>query len=125
EVGPPRRAARLGVVVGEQHALGSQLVEVRRLPGHDAAVVGADVEPADIIAHDYQNVRLLALWWLLRCFLTGLGHEDASGVAIHATAGLLGRPWIRRPGKRLRGASRGSSRRPAQSQVTGSRRVPQ
>ena len=60
EVGTAGRAARLGVVVGEEHALGGQPVEVRRPPGHDAAVVGADVEPADVVAHDEHDVRLLA-----------------------------------------------------------------
>ena len=40
-----RRAARLGVVVGEQHALLGEIVEVRRPPGHHAAMVGADVPP--------------------------------------------------------------------------------
>ena len=43
EVRPARRATRLGVVVGEQHALFGQLVEVRRPAGHHAAMVGADV----------------------------------------------------------------------------------
>ena len=60
EVRPARRAACLGVVVGEHHALCGQLVEVRRLAGHDAAVVGADVEPADVVAHDDEDVGLLA-----------------------------------------------------------------
>ena len=56
EVGAARRAARLGVVVGEHHALRGELVEVRRLAGHDAPVVGADVEPADVVAHDEEDV---------------------------------------------------------------------
>ena len=59
EVGAARRAARLGVVVGEQHALGGELVEVRRPPGHHAAVVGADVPHADVVAHDDDDVRPL------------------------------------------------------------------
>ena len=59
EVGATRRAARLGVVVGEAHAFRGELVEVRRAPGHDFLVVGADVEPADIIAHDKDDVRPL------------------------------------------------------------------
>ena len=57
----PGRAARLGVVVGEAHALGGELVEVRRPAGHDALVVGADVEPADVVAHDDDDVRTLLL----------------------------------------------------------------
>ena len=52
EVRATRRAARLGVVVGEEHAFLGELVEVRRPPGHHAAVVGADVPHADVIAHD-------------------------------------------------------------------------
>ena len=59
EVRAPGGAARLGVVVGEQHPFGGQLVEVRRPAGHDAAVVGADVEPADVVTHDEEDVRLL------------------------------------------------------------------
>ena len=59
EVGPARRAARLGVVVGEEHPLGGEPVEVRRPAGHHAPVVGADVEPADVVAHDEDDVRLL------------------------------------------------------------------
>ena len=61
EVGATRRAARLGVVVGEQHAFGGELVEVRRPAGHHAAVVGADVPDADVVAHDDDDVRLLGL----------------------------------------------------------------
>ena len=56
EVRAARRAARLGVVVGEQHAFGGELVEVRRPPGHHAAVVGADVPHADVVAHDDDDV---------------------------------------------------------------------
>ena len=58
EIGAAGGAARLGVVGVEQHALGGELVEVRRLAGHHAAVIGADVEPADIVAHDEEDVRL-------------------------------------------------------------------
>ena len=60
EVGAAGGAARFGVVVGESHALGGELVEVRRLAGHDALVIGADIEPADVVTHDDENVRLLA-----------------------------------------------------------------
>ena len=56
EVGPARRATRLGIVVGEHHALGGQLVEVRRLAGHHAPVIGADIEPADVVAHDDHDI---------------------------------------------------------------------
>jgi hypothetical protein len=59
EVRAARRAARLGVIVGEQHALGSDSIEVRRPPRHQAAVVGADVPHADVVTHDDDNVGLL------------------------------------------------------------------
>ena len=60
EVRPARRATRLGVIVGEHHAFLGHLVEVRRPPGHHAAMVGADVPHADVVAHDEEDVRLLA-----------------------------------------------------------------
>ena len=72
EVGAARRAARLGVVVGEQHAFGGELVEIRRPAGHHAAVVGADVPHADVVAHDDDDVGLLpsdGRRWLLRLLL--------------------------------------------------------
>ena len=59
EVGASRRTARLGVVVGENHAFGSDLIEVRRTPSHHAAMVSADVPHADIVAHDDDDIRLL------------------------------------------------------------------
>ena len=71
EVRAAGRATRLGVVVGEAHALGGEPVEVRRAPGHNASVVGADVEPADVVAHDEDDVRpLSARWRLLRLCLS-------------------------------------------------------
>src|SRR5262245_43123373 len=57
EVRPARRAACLGVIVREYHAFRSQLVEVWRLPGHDAAMVRADIETANIVAHYDEYVR--------------------------------------------------------------------
>jgi hypothetical protein len=66
EIGAAGRAARFSVVVGEAHAIGGELVEIRRLAGHDALVIGADVEPADIVAHDDQDVRLTPRRRLLR-----------------------------------------------------------
>ena len=66
EVRPARRATRLGVVVGEQHALLGELVEVRRPAGHHAAMVGADVPHADVVAHDDDDVRFLAAGGRLR-----------------------------------------------------------
>ena len=62
EIRAAGRAARLGVIVGEPHAFGGELVEIRRLAGHDAMVIGADVEPAHIVTHDDENVWLFSRW---------------------------------------------------------------
>ena len=64
EVGAARRAARLGVVVGEEHAFGGDLVEVRRAARHHAAVIGADIPDADVVAHDDDDVGSLLRRWL-------------------------------------------------------------
>ena len=56
EVRATRRATRLGIVVREQHAFLGDLVEVRRSARHHAAVIGADVPHADVVAHDDDDV---------------------------------------------------------------------
>ena len=61
EVRSTRRTACLGVVVGEPHAFGSHPVQIRRPARHHTLVVGADVEPADVVTHDEDDVRLLLL----------------------------------------------------------------
>jgi hypothetical protein len=61
EVGAARRAARLGVVVGEYHSFFGELIEVRGFAGHQAAVVCADVPHPDIVAHDDDDVGLFGL----------------------------------------------------------------
>ncbi len=71
EVGASRRAACLGVVVGEYHSLGGDLVEVRRAARHQAAVVGADVPHADVVAHDDDDVG-----WLRRLRAYWIGQSD-------------------------------------------------
>ena len=87
EVRATRRATRLGVVVGEQHAFLGQLVEVRRPAGHHAAVVGADVPHADVIAHDEEDVGFLAVL-APRCFaLWAASARLASGASQHRRSG--------------------------------------
>src|SRR5206468_8280563 len=66
KVRPARRATGLGVVVGEQHPFLGDLVEVRRPAGHHAAMVGADVPHADVIAHDEDDVGFVGVC-RLRC----------------------------------------------------------
>ena len=52
----------LALPVGEQCAFAGDAFNVGVEVAHHSAVVGADVEMADIIAQDDQNVRLLAGW---------------------------------------------------------------
>ena len=52
-------AALLAIPVGEQRAFFGDAVDVGRLVAHDAAVVGADVELADVVAPDDEDVGLL------------------------------------------------------------------
>ena len=49
------------VVIGEEHAFGGELVEVRRSPGHHAPVVGPDVPNANVVCHDHDDVGFLRL----------------------------------------------------------------
>ncbi|MGA9724031.1 MAG: hypothetical protein WBQ86_16345 [Candidatus Binatus sp.] len=51
----------LRVVVGEPHSVLGHLVEIGRCVVHHSLVVGADIFPADIVAHDHQNVGLRVL----------------------------------------------------------------
>jgi hypothetical protein len=57
----PGRTTRLSVVVGEPHTLRRQFIEIGGLAGHDALVVRTDIEPADIVTHDDNDV------WLFLC----------------------------------------------------------
>ena len=54
----PGGAGLLGVVVGEDRAFLGDAVDVRRAVAHHAAVVGADVPVADVVAEDDEDVRL-------------------------------------------------------------------
>ena len=57
EGGAARRAALLGVVVGEHHAFFGDAVDVRRAVTHQAERIGADIGLADIVAEDDEDVR--------------------------------------------------------------------
>ena len=59
ERGAAGGAALLAVVVGEGHALVGDAVDVGRAVAHLAAAVVADVPPADVVAPEDQDVRLL------------------------------------------------------------------
>ena len=56
----PGGATRLGVVVHEHAAFVGDAIDVRRFADHQAAVIAARLHPADVVAHDEQDVRLFA-----------------------------------------------------------------
>ena len=53
-------AALLAIPVSKNGAFLADPVDVGRAIAHNAHVVGADIEPTDVVAHDKQDVRLLA-----------------------------------------------------------------
>src|SRR5262249_46727489 len=61
ERGAAGRAALLPIPISEPRPFPRDAVNVWRLVAHDAAVVTTRVEPADVIAHDHENVGLLGL----------------------------------------------------------------
>src|SRR5262245_66168720 len=56
EGGAPGGATGLGVGVSEQYTLAGNAIDVGRAPPHHATVVRTNVEPADIVGEDRQNV---------------------------------------------------------------------
>src|SRR5215813_11119185 len=68
----PCRAALLSVVVGEHRAFLADAVDVGCLADHQAAVVDARLHPADVVAHDEEDVGLCLL--LLLLLLRGRRH---------------------------------------------------
>ena len=54
-------AALLAVEVREHRAFLGDAVDVRRAIAHDAVVVATEIEPADVVGHDEENVRLAGL----------------------------------------------------------------
>src|SRR6478609_5998121 len=57
---PTRGAALLRVVVRVERTLISDAIDVGRLPDHQAAVIDARLHPADVVAHDEEDVWLLS-----------------------------------------------------------------
>ena len=54
-------AALLGVIVHEDRTLLADAVDVRRFTHHQATVIDAWLHPADIVAHDEEDVGLCLL----------------------------------------------------------------
>ena len=55
----PGGAALLAVIIGEQRALPGDAIDIGCAAPQHAAVIGADVGPADIVAPDHQDIRLV------------------------------------------------------------------
>src|SRR6516225_9253021 len=54
--GPTGCTALLAIPVGEHRTFFGDAIDVRRAVAHDSMVVGADIEPADIISPDDQDI---------------------------------------------------------------------
>jgi hypothetical protein len=59
----PGGAALLGVVVHHDATFVCDPVNVRCFPDHQAAMIAARLHPADIIAHDEQDIGFLSCAW--------------------------------------------------------------
>jgi hypothetical protein len=92
-----------------------QLVEVWGLAGHDAAMIGANVEPANVVAHDDKNIRFLA-------DACASAAPEISGEAAKRIAATTPPSTLWKTG-RLGGC--GSSAEPAGSCIVASLNIPQ
>src|SRR5215471_18708307 len=66
ERGAARGAGLLRVEIGKDRAFSGNAVNVGRAIAHHAPIVGADVPVADVVAEDYEDVRLASGWRRLR-----------------------------------------------------------
>src|SRR4029077_14857288 len=93
-----RRAALLGVVLGELRAFLTDLVDVRRFADHQALMVDARLHPPNVVAHDEEDVGLLLLLSLggpqapPQCdYGTCRGHYAQKQSAFHELSPILAR----------------------------------
>jgi hypothetical protein len=70
-----RRAARLRIVIGEQHAFLGELVEIRCPPGHHSPVVRANIPDADVVSHNDDYVGLTRIRALCKRDLSKQNHD--------------------------------------------------
>jgi hypothetical protein len=77
EVRSASRATCLGIVVGEEHAFGRELVEIGCPASHHAAIVGSDIPDADVIGHNDDDVGFLA---------GSLSHRDLASRCVYNCA---------------------------------------
>jgi hypothetical protein len=123
EVRAASGAARLRVVVGGNHALRGETVEVRCLARHHATMVRADVEPAYIVSHDEDNIGFLerqlplsraAAGWQLRCAALPNANGRASAVVKRSFLNIadlfVARVFVDSDGRRIRSRNLGQGR---------------
>ena len=84
----PGRAALLGIVGHELRAFIADAVDVGRFPDHQAAVVDARLHPADVVAHDEQDVGLGLLLGLQPAPRTAARRRRPTVIAARATCAL-------------------------------------
>ena len=90
-----RRAALLGVVLGKHRPFLADLVDVRRLADHQAAMIDARLHPADVIAHDEEDIGFLL--WLL-CVAGALATIAAAATANRPSHSLRVEFMLKSPG---------------------------
>jgi hypothetical protein len=96
------RATLLGVVVHEDRTFLPNAVDVGGFPHHQAAVIDARLHPADVIAHDEENVGLLLLLrgcWHARRHRGNQQREQAEAEPLGHTHGLFPQFWLPEPGR--------------------------
>src|SRR5262245_26995881 len=91
-------------MIGEDHALLCDPVDIGGGTAHQTPVVRAHVEDTDVVAPDDQNIRLLWTWHSLLAFLSLRAGTDVHRVAAATLVAKVG--WS----KSSLGATRGTSR---------------
>ena len=77
----PRRAALLGIVGQELCAFMPDAVDVGRFADRQALVIDARLHPADVVAHDEENIGLRRRRRLLCTGWVGCAHRHQRGRA--------------------------------------------
>ena len=85
----------IGDIVHEDRAFLADAIDVRRFADHQTAMVDAGLHPADVVAHDEEDVGLLRLL-LLRAAGVLAGPDNASDISADAPSSAA-----RQPARRL------------------------
>jgi hypothetical protein len=79
EGSPSSSATLLAVEVREHGTFASDTIDVRCPISHDAVVVAAHIEPADIVGHYEKNIGLAGFWCLGHRYSPGYGRDISYG----------------------------------------------